>query len=263
MRSRGSVLAITYTVGMLCAGWAFYHLYRNWKLSDNAVRTTATVMYLDTRVDRIRGEISKYHRVTEYSDECFKTVVYHTKGGEKIVWQSRVSVDMPDWMRPHSVYEEHAASILYDPEDPHYWEYDKVMSMFVNWFMLMLAGFGLMSLWFGPYDAIMKRLRETDEEREERLAPIRRDLYAPIETAKKPEVSKTPDIPETMLRSAPPGVDEDAPVPMLDDDVDEMPAADRELSEATAYTQYEQSSFDRDSGADGFDNTTDPFATMR
>jgi hypothetical protein len=264
MRARASVLATTFLVGLLASGWAFYHLYRNWKLTDNAVRTTATVMYLDTPLYHIRGPISSWHRVNEYSDDCYETVVFQTKGGDEIVWQSSISVDMPDWFRGQSVYEEHAATILYDPADPDYWEYDKVMSMFVNWFALLLGGLALMSLSFGPYDLIMNLLRESDTERLEKLAPIREELYAPIEPQNRPDRNEEKTTgPETVFRTAPAGVDENEPMAFGDPAADAPSYPDYNPSGEPAYAKYGTTTFEDNSTADGFDNDEDPFSEMR
>ncbi|MCA9255618.1 MAG: hypothetical protein KDA33_08260, partial [Phycisphaerales bacterium] len=250
MNTRTSVLTTTFLVGLACAGYAFYHLYNNWKLTDNGVRTTASVFYLDTRIDRIRASSFRHYRVDDYSDQCFKTVVYHTKGGERIVWQSRVSTDLPDWMRGDDVYEERAATILYSPEDPYYWEFEKPLSLFVNWFVLLLGGLGLMSLSFGPYDAVMRRLRDSDEDRERALASIREELYAAVEPAKPSTPAKAIEPIETRVRTAPPGVDPDAP---LEDDTTTFAsgAADREEEPAYA-TCGEMDRPAGDSSRDGF-----------
>lgn len=270
MNTRATVLTTTFLLGLAAGGYAMYHLYRNWKLTENSERTTATVMYLDTPLRRIRGEIRDYHRVGGYDEDCYKTVVFYTRGGERVVWQSAISVDVPDWLRGLDPSEDRAASILYDPNDPQYWEFDKPMAMFVNWFALLIGGMALMSLSFGPYDAVMRRLRETNGERESTLAPIRRRLFAPNKQGKTPETPTAPR-PESSPASArqrgehsfDPGMDESSQPVSMDDredcgdwnaseDSDRAPKPIRDsMTEAANPTK------------DGFEVTEDPFATMR
>lgn len=262
MSSRSSILTTTFLVGLACAGYAFYHLYGNWRLVDNGVRTTANVFYLDMSLDRIGAADYKYYRVDDYSDECFKTVVYYTKGGERIVWQSRISTDMPDWMRGDDVYEERAATILYNPQDPYFWEFEKPMSLFVNWFVLLLAGLGLMSLSFGPYDAVMRRLRDSDEDREAVLEEIREELYAPLPPKTKSD-SPAPQLPETRVRSAPPGVDVDMPVPMMHGECDDSSFAEGDAVDEPAFAGHRGPTDEIDPDRDAFGAAEDPFADMR
>ncbi|HPF39786.1 MAG TPA: hypothetical protein P5081_17755 [Phycisphaerae bacterium] len=260
MNTRTSVLTTTFLVGLACAGYAFYHLYHNWKLTENGVRTTASVFYLDMRVDRIRASSFKHYRVDDYSDECFKTVVYYTKGGERIIWQSRVSTDLPDWLRGDHVYEERAATILYSPEDPYYWEFEKPLTLFVNWFVLLLAGLGLMSLSFGPYDAVMRRLRDSDEDRERALASIREELYTAREPARSSAPAKDTETIDTRVRTAPPGVDPDAP---LVDEATTFGPGDVDREREPAYASYGEANHDAgDSSRDGFGEDTDPFTEI-
>ncbi|MCB9853461.1 MAG: hypothetical protein H6819_10230 [Phycisphaerales bacterium] len=255
-------MTTTFFVGLACAGFAFYHLYGNWKLVDNGVRTTANVFYLDLSLARIGTSDFKYYRVDDYSDECFKTVVYYTKGGERIVWQSRISTDLPDWMRGDDVYEERAATILYSPVDPYFWEFDRPMSLFVNWFVLLLAGLGLMSLSFGPYDAIMRRLRDSDDEREAVLDEIREELYAPLPPKGRSE-TPTPQAPETRVRSAPPGVDIEAPVPMMRAESDESSFDEGSDFNEPAFAVHRQEEDEGEPDRDAFGTAEDPFADMR
>lgn len=265
MNTRSSVLTTTFLIGLACAGYAFYHLYGNWKLVDNGVRTTASVFYLDMRLDRIHSSSFKYYRVDDYSDECFKTVVYHTKGGERIIWQSRISTDLPDWLRGEHVYEERAASILYDPENPHYWEFEKTMALFVNWFVLLLAGMALMSLSFGPYDAVMRRLRDSDEDRQAALTSIREELYAPIPPTGK-RASAEPEKPQpcdTIIRTSPVAIDADAHVPMTHEDAADSSFAQEDHKDEFAFARHTEMPDGDDDRHDGFGSAEDPFAGMR
>lgn len=239
MNKRATFLTITFLIGLVVAGDAMYHLYRNRKLADNAVPVTATVMYLDSRISNTRGTILKHHRAYGSEDTCYETVLYETKEGERIVWQPRFATSMPDWLRTHDVSEVWTAPILYDADDPHYWEFDTTMAMFVNWFALLVGGMALMSLPFGPYDAVMRRLRETDEERETAVATVRKELSAP---PKSGEARETPRAREDETEQHV-----------------EFEHEDRIYAPAFAQTATEIES-DRD---DGFEDAEDPFATMR
>lgn len=243
MNTRKSVLTTTFIVGLVCAGYASYHLYRNWTLTDHSERTTATVMYLDRTLSTIGGEISEYDRANEYSESTYKTVVYHTKGGEKIVWQSWFGVEGNFW-DDESDYEDQTAAIVYDPADPDYWEYDNFTSMFVNWFALLLGGLALMSLWFGPYDAIVERLRETDDEREAAVASIRETVYSTRPAEHERDKEKNEENEEEHFSNATRLVPEPA-TPLIQEEMETY------------------GTLERDSEGFDYEHREDPFANMR
>ena len=142
-----------------------YRLYRNWRLLDSSKTTTATVTHLNKKLKSPDQEITRWDKADSYSQSCYETFIFHADTGQKVVWQSPISMV---WSiggnNTQSIYvpPDREAEIVYNPADPYHFEYASFAALWVQWFLLLILGSTLLSLKLGVFDAVVFRLTAAD-----------------------------------------------------------------------------------------------------
>ncbi len=112
---------------VLIGAYGCFGLQRAIGLATDGRPASARVFYTDHLARSADDPLDPWHREARYSTVAYRTVVFQTGSGERVVDQSYFSfgnIQRDGLISPKVVPQERTASILFDPADPKEWVFE-------------------------------------------------------------------------------------------------------------------------------------------
>ncbi len=130
-------------LGLALSVWGLLGIRRTMDFRNRGVITQATITHLDRRLDSPNDPIEPWHKADSASSECYRTIIFHTPHGRRVVKQSALSVvsqaNGPGVYYTH-VPEDQLVRVRYDPLRPDDFQMANVAAQWVVPYGFVVAG---------------------------------------------------------------------------------------------------------------------------
>lgn len=126
MKKRAWVVALA-AAGTALSAYGLYRLKTTAMFKKTALAATASVIYLDDRLHSPDDPIDPWDNVGPHDRYSYRTIVFNTDTGSRVVWQSRFSstwrINLWGFYHRTLVPDDETIKILYNPDDPQEWRH--------------------------------------------------------------------------------------------------------------------------------------------